>query len=75
MGMSARNVIAGTMMAYSSHSVGELTADAILAALHAAGYVVAKVPDIRHTTTPVDGYNAGWNACLATIIASSEETS
>lgn len=30
--------------------------------------VVAEPIDRRHTTTPVDGYNAGWNAALAAML-------
>ena len=32
------------------------------------GRVVAEPIDRRHTTTPVDGYNAGWNAARAAML-------
>lgn len=52
--MSARDVVAATQMACSSHTVGQLTADAILSALTAAGYVVEQGwQDIA--TAPRDG--------------------
>lgn len=36
--------------------------------LEGTGKVVAEPIDRRHTTTPVDGYNAGWNACRAAML-------
>jgi hypothetical protein len=43
---------------------------ALTAALAVAEFIPADaVPDERETDTPVDGYNAGWNACRATTLA------
>ena len=36
--------------------------------LRAAGFVVVEVVDERETDTPVDGYNAGWNACRRAML-------
>lgn len=36
--------------------------------LAGTGRVVAEPVDRRHTTTPVDGYNAGWNAARAAML-------
>ena len=36
--------------------------------LEGTGRVVASDPGKRFTTTPVDGYNAGWNAARAAML-------
>ena len=81
--MGWRENVAG-MMAIAQNNPTPLTPDTFLAfAAHwppadrialarellvGTGRVVAEPIDRRHTATPVDGYNAGWNAARAAML-------
>lgn len=72
--VSARDVIAETQMAYFDHTVGELTADAVLGALAAAGLeVVPRQPTQRMLDLAWSNGDENASSVWAAMIAAAQD--